>query len=122
MRTLIAYCVLLCFILGATASSAEDKMQCRPLDPALNELMAGAQRANATPIPLAGPRAESFLDVMNAIPPETSVKSDLVLVILLIDESSVVFIRDAGQLCGYWRLDAKATTDALTRAAGAAKS
>lgn len=122
MRTLIAYCVLWCIILGVTASRADDKMQCRPLEPSLGELMAGAQRASATPITLAGPRAEAFLDVMNAIPPETSVKSDLVLVILLIDESSVVFIRDAEKLCGYWKLGAAATTQALQRAAGAARS
>lgn len=122
MRALIAYCVLFCFILGATAARSEDKMDCRPLAAALDGLMTAAPRAGATAIPLTGPRAEAFLDAMNAEPPETDIKSSLVLVILLQDGTSMVFVRQGDELCGYWGMGVAATERALNKAAGASKS
>lgn len=122
VRNVIAYCVLLCILIGASAARSEDKMDCRPLAASVDALMSGASRVGATPIPLTGPRAEAFLDVMNAEPPETDIKSSLVLVILLQDGTSMTFVRQGDLLCGYWAMGEASTEKALKRAAGASKS
>lgn len=92
-----------------------EEMKCAPTGQAVPFLIENADKVGGIVLPLQGDEAQAFLRVVNETPPVTSLKADMLLVIVMPDDRILMFLihKARGETCGFVSLDQETASKAL---------
>lgn len=105
--------------LTVNLARASEEMTCKPAQEGVDLILQNAEKMNAKPLAMIGDKAQKFLRVVNAEPPETDFKADALLVLMMPDDIALVFLltKADNKICGYISISPKVFAEAY-RAAG----